>query len=692
MSLCVREIKHASMSIPAWTAMLAQEVPHCIPVKSIFLSSKNRYIFLTIPADKRLNMTAVSKFTGISRPPFRILRSEKYEDVLGLSLPNISIFTALKSKEEIKVPFQFLFDASLHSMASFPTIACLNSDGTGSVLLRMETILEKLGETDKETTKKLFFSAVEEMDNQVSTGVGNAVEDMSKLHVSLKGGSYSKLGINVEKDKCFVDWYVEIIKKAELIEYYDVSGCYILRPWGYSIWENIQCWFDRKIKALGVQNCYFPILITKAALQREENHLEGFAPEVAWITKNGDCDFSDPIAIRPTSETAMYPSYAKWIRSHRDLPLKLNQWSNVLRWEFSNPTPFIRSREFLWQEGHTAWETADEAKNEALEILDLYREVYEHLLAVPVVKGKKTEKERFPGADITWSIEAFVTEAGRGCQAATSHFLGQNFAKMFEIEFENNMKERQYVWQNSWGFTTRSIGIMIMTHGDSKGLVLPPRVAQLQVVIVPCGISAKTTSEEKDSLIGFAKKINEELCCAGIRSYLDTRTNISVGWKFNHWELKGVPLRIEVGPKELQGSKTQVTLRFSGESLEISRVGIADTINTLLNDIHERMFKTAKESVSQHIQRVNTWESFIDALSKQNFPYAPHCGKASCEELIKKRSSESAKERQLDSKAPSMGAKSLCIPLEQPDEAPIRCILPGCDNIPTAFIIFGRSY
>lgn len=283
----------------------------------------------------------------------------------------------------------------------------------------------------------------------------------------------------------FSKWYQELVVASELIAYYDVSGCYILRPWAFAMWEVVQRWFDDHIKKLGVQNAYFPLFITEDVLNTEKDHVEGFAPEVAWVTRSGTTPMEKPIAIRPTSETAMYPYFAQWIRSHRDLPLRLNQWTNVVRWEFKYPTPFIRSREFLWQEGHTAFATKEEADEEVLAILELYRRVYEELLAVPVTKGRKSTKEQFAGALYTTTVEAFIPETGRGIQGATSHCLGQNFSRMFGIEFETEERTKAHAWQNSWGLTTRTLGVMVMTHADDKGLVLPPRVAPKQVVIIP---------------------------------------------------------------------------------------------------------------------------------------------------------------------------------------------------------------
>jgi len=296
------------------------------------------------------------------------------------------------------------------------------------------------------------------------------------------------LGITAKKNEDFSDWYIQTLLKAELIEYTDISGCNVFRPGCFAIWEMIQQWFDHEIKKIGVKNAYFPCFVSERSLSKESEFIKGFSPEVAWVTKAGDKDLNEKIAIRPTSETIMYPLFHKWIRSHRDLPLKLNQWCNVVRWEFKHPVPFLRGREFLWQEGHSAFATKEEADEEVLQILEIYRQVYEDLLAVPVIKGRKTEEEKFSGALYTTTVEAFIDSSGRAIQAATSHCLGQNFAKAFDIKFEGKDKdkeEKEFVWQNSWGLSTRSLGVTIMVHGDDNGLVLPPRVASIQIVVVP---------------------------------------------------------------------------------------------------------------------------------------------------------------------------------------------------------------
>jgi len=309
------------------------------------------------------------------------------------------------------------------------------------------------------------------------------------------------LGLSAKREDDFGAWYSQVVVEGDLIDYYDISGCYILKPWAYAQWEVLQRFFDQEIKDIGVENCYFPMFVSASRLEAEKDHIEDFAPEVAWVTKSGETDLECPIAVRPTSETVMYPHYAQWIRSHRDLPLRLNQWCNVVRWEFKHPTPFIRSREFLWQEGHTAFSTKEECDVEVRQILDLYRRVYEEYLAVPVVPGTKSEKEKFAGGLYTTTVEAYIPGSGRGVQGATSHCLGQNFAKMFHIEYEDQAGGRSMVWQNSWGFTTRTLGVCYMVHGDNDGLVLPPKVAPVQAIVITIP-SSKVSEEQKKKMNG----------------------------------------------------------------------------------------------------------------------------------------------------------------------------------------------
>uniref|UniRef100_F6T8P3 Bifunctional glutamate/proline--tRNA ligase n=1 Tax=Ciona intestinalis TaxID=7719 RepID=F6T8P3_CIOIN len=501
----------------------------------------------------------------------------------------------------------------------------------------------------------------------------------------------SRLGLEATKLGDLPNWYSQVITKAEMVEYYDISGCYILRPWSYGIWEKIKEFFDAEIKKLGVENSYFPIFVSQAALEREKNHIDDFAPEVAWVTKSGETELQEPIAVRPTSETVMYPAYAKWIQSHRDLPLKYNQWCNIVRWEFKHPQPFLRTREFLWQEGHTAFAEAKEAQEEVLQILDLYAQVYEDLLAIPVVCGRKTDKEKFAGGDYTTTVEAFISASGRAIQGATSHHLGQNFSKMFDISFEDpNQVKNVIAYQNSWGLTTRTIGVMVMVHGDDKGLVLPPKVANLQVVIVPCGVTASLPEEDKKVLYSKCDDYLSKLKSVGIRAKSDTRDNYSPGWKFNHWELKGVPIRLEVGPRDLKQQQCVVVLRHDGRKITIPDADVTTSIADLLVTIQAEMKAKAVKDLSENMVAVDTWEEFLKQLDQGKIIQAPFCMETPAEDWIK---TNSARDQDVVVGAPSMGAKSLCVPFKPLKElSPGQLCISGNGKPAKAYCLFGRSY
>ncbi|KAF3630733.1 Bifunctional glutamate/proline--tRNA ligase [Capsicum annuum] len=484
------------------------------------------------------------------------------------------------------------------------------------------------------------------------------------------------LGLSYKKDENFGEWYSEVVVSGEMIEYYDISGCYILRPWAMSIWEILQTFFDAEIKKMKIKNSYFPLFVSPAVLQKEKDHVEGFAPEVAWVTKSGESDLEVPIAIRPTSETVMYPYFSKWIRGHRDLPLRLNQWCNVVRWEFSNPTPFIRSREFLWQEGHTAFATKEEADEEVLDILELYRRIYEEFLAVPVSKGKKSELEKFAGGLYTTTVEAFIPNTGRGIQGATSHCLGQNFAKMFEINFENEKGEKAMVWQNSWAYTTRTIGVMIMTHGDDKGLVLPPKVATTQVVVIPVPYKDANTQGIYDACAATVKSLNE----SGIRAEADFRDNYSPGWKYSHWEMKGVPLRIEIGPKDLANNQVRAVRRDNGAKTDIPVANLVEQVKDVLDSIQQNLFETAKQKREACVQVVKTWDEFTEALNQKKLILAPWCDEEDVEKDVKMRT-----------KGEMGAAKTLCSPFDQP-ELPEGTLCFASGKPAKKWTYWGRSY
>jgi len=441
------------------------------------------------------------------------------------------------------------------------------------------------------------------------------------------------------------------------------------------------------IKNSGVRNCYFPCFVSQKSLEAEAENFEGFCPEVAWVTKSGDSELKQPIALRPTSECIMYPHFANWIRSHRDLPLRINQWCNVVRWEMKHCVPFIRSREFLWQEGHSAFATEKEAEAEVLEILEFYRSVYEDLLAVPVTKGRKTEKEKFAGASYTTTVEGFVPANGRAIQAGTSHHLGQNFSKVFKIEFEDDQKQKVFAYQNSWGLSTRTIGYMIMTHGDNKGLKVPPKIAEIQVVFVciPKGDNINT-------LLDSAKDLSKSLVNAGIRCHVDDRT-YKPGWKYNYWETRGIPFRIEIGDRDITSQSVIVCRRDNFEKIKVAWVDLVATIQNLINEMHNAMLETARSLIQAQTKTCKTFLEFIQLLNAKNRVLVPFCCGMDCEENIKKRSKDESIALQADEELELSGAaKSLCIPFEQPTLEDATKCFGECGKDATVWCYFGRSY
>jgi prolyl-tRNA synthetase len=426
----------------------------------------------------------------------------------------------------------------------------------------------------------------------------------------------------------FSQWYLDLVLKTELMDYAPVKGCMAIRPYGYAIWENMQHLLDKRIKATGHKNAYFPVFIPQSLLEKEAEHVEGFAPEVALVTHGGNEKLAEPLVIRPTSEAIICSMYAKWIQSWRDLPLLINQWCNVVRWE-KNTRPFLRTSEFLWQEGHTVHSTAEEAEDEALKMLDVYKDFVENELAVPVISGIKTEREKFAGALRTYTIEALMAD-GKALQAGTSHNLGQHFAKVFEITFLDKDKQLKYAWQTSWGVSTRLIGAMIMVHGDDRGLKLPPRVAPVQVVVVPI-----ITKKKREEVLQRCRELLGELP-AEARVELDDREGYSAGWKFNEWEMKGVPLRLEVGPRDIEAGGVSVVRRDNGEKSFIKSEDIPGQIMVLLKDIQDNLFRQALEFRENNTRGVNSYEEFQQMLDeKKGLFQAFWCGDQHCEEEIK---------------------------------------------------------
>jgi prolyl-tRNA synthetase len=434
-------------------------------------------------------------------------------------------------------------------------------------------------------------------------------------------------GITVSKQDDMAEWYAQVCLKSELADYGTVKGTIVIRPLGYSLWENIQNVFNKLIKAHGVKNAYFPLFIPERFFKLESQHAKGFSPEVAWLDKKVTGE-GDRLAIRPTSETIMYDSYSRWIRSYRDLPLLINQWCNVVRWETEATKLFLRSREFLWQEGHCVYATAEELEKDTLYYLELYRQLIEESLAISLLVERKTDKEKFAGANTTYSVEAFMPD-GKALQAGTSHNLGQNFAKAFNIKFIGKDEKEHLGWQNSWGISTRLIGALVMTHGDDKGLVLPPRIAPNKLVIVP--IFAK----DRKKIIAEAKKLEASL--KEFSPILDDRDEYTPGWKFNEWELKGVPLRVELGPRDLAAKQAIVVRRDTGEKKAVKLSQLKKEIPKILDEIQKNLFSKSKKFMLGSIVEVKDMKSLIQAIKEKKIAKANFCNKTECEEWIKEK-------------------------------------------------------
>ena len=467
---------------------------------------------------------------------------------------------------------------------------------------------------------------------------------------------------NIEED--FAKWYTDIVIKADLADYTDTKGCIAIKPYGYAIWENIQKYTDELFKKAGVQNVYMPVLIPENLLQKEKDHVEGFAPEVAWVTQGGGEELDEKLCIRPTSETMFSNLYSKWLSSWRDLPMVYNQWCNVLRWE-KETRPFLRSREFLWQEGHTIHESKKEAMERTIQMLNIYESVIQDLLAIPVIKGEKTPSEKFAGADNTYTVETMMHD-GRALQSGTSHYFGQNFTKPFEVKFQNKEGKEEYAYQTSWGISTRLIGGVIMAHGDNRGLKLPPRVAPIQVVIVPIAAHKEGVTEK-------AQEIYNELS-ESYRVKLDLRDNYSTGYKFNDWEMRGVPVRIEMGPRDLENGVCVLVRRDTLEKQEVKLEDLSHELGLLLEDIQANMFEDCKKRMKEKTTTATTMEEFEKNMNEnQGFIKAMWCGDEACEDKIRELT----------------GAKSRCIPFEQ-EHISDTCVC--CGKKADKMVIWGRQY
>jgi len=443
-----------------------------------------------------------------------------------------------------------------------------------------------------------------------------------------------EIGITVKKSDDFSEWYTQTVIKSELVDYAPVKGLIVLRPDGYSIWESLKSSLDEKFAATGHRNGFLPILIPESLLGKEKDHFAGFNPEVFWVTKSGDSEIGDRLALRPTSETLAYTLFSKWIRSWRDLPLKINFWNTALRAEIKATKPFLRTSEFLWQEGHTVHVDKDEAETEVTDILALYKKTVEEELAIPVITGKKSEKEKFVGAVYTLTMESLMPD-GKALQMGTSHFLGQNFSKPFDVKFADKENVESYAWQTSWGVSWRLIGGMIMVHGDDKGLVLPPKVAPIQVIIIPIYYS----DEDKEKIQKVSQEIEEKLKQVKIRVQVDNREQLTPGFKFNDWEMKGIPLRIEIGPKDLEKNQVTFARRHNRQKDDQEIPGLVDRVVSELEKIHNDMFADAKKILDDKTVEVNSYEEFKTELEKGRLIKAPICDNPKCEEEIKEETS-----------------------------------------------------
>jgi prolyl-tRNA synthetase len=465
-------------------------------------------------------------------------------------------------------------------------------------------------------------------------------------------------------------WYTDVIQKADLADYAPVKGCMVIKPYGFTLWEHIKEGLDRRFKATGHVNAYFPLLIPLEFIQRESKHVAGFSPELAVVTHGGGKELEEPLVVRPTSETIIGHMYAKWIQSYRDLPVLINQWANVVRWEMRT-RPFLRTTEFLWQEGHTAHATREEAVEETLRMLNVYVEFAVEDAAIPVIAGRKSESDKFAGGETSYTIEAMMGDY-RALQAGTSHFLGQNFAQAFDIQYLDENNELQYAWTTSWGVSTRMVGAVVMAHGDDQGLILPPRLAPHQVVIVPIWKS----DEEHSAVLEVVERVKATLSDQGVRLHVDDREAYSPGWKFNEWEMRGVPLRIEIGPRDVKNEQVMLARRDvwgrDGKSSAPITEGLADVVQELLATIQADLYRRAFDFREEHTYDPKDYDEFKDVVD-EGFAYSWWCGDAECEAQIKE-----------DTKATLR-----CIPLEQ-ESGQGKCI--RCGEEANERAVFGRAY
>lgn len=475
-----------------------------------------------------------------------------------------------------------------------------------------------------------------------------------------------EIGITVKKDDDFSEWFTQVVTKSELADYSAVSGCMVIRPLGMSVWNSIRAACEPQLQKMGVKHSYFPVFIPESLLKKEAEHVEGFTPECAWVTQGGHTKLGEKLAIRPTSEAIMYDSYSKWIRSWRDLPLKLMQWNNVVRWEFKHPVLLMRTREFLWVEGHTVFASKQEAEQEGKQVMKLWKDVCENHLALYGIGGVKTEKEKFAGAERTESIEYFIPN-GRMAQGPDFHFDGQRFAKAYNITFLDQNGKTKHPFQNTWAISTRMIGVLVAVHGDDKGLVLPPRLAPNKIVIVPI-----VFEDSKKEVLNFAKKLAKEL--EEFSPILDDRDGYTPGWKFNEWELKGIPVRLEVGPKDLKNNQVVLVRRDTGEKKTVKTSEAKKAIKQELEKMQKNLLEKSKKLTQANIVKASTMNELIKAVNNKKAVLAPVCNTPECEDYIKEKTE---------------GATARNIPYDSPKPSG-KCV--QCGKTAKATALFAKSY
>ncbi|MEM3405453.1 MAG: proline--tRNA ligase [Candidatus Pacearchaeota archaeon] len=473
-----------------------------------------------------------------------------------------------------------------------------------------------------------------------------------------------ELGITAKKDE-FSEWFTQLIIKADLADYSSVSGCLVYKPYSYAIWEKIKEILDKEFKKIGIKNCYFPLFIPEKLLEKEKEHVEGFSPEVAWVIKAGNTDLKEKLAIRPTSEAIMYDSYSKWIRSYRDLPLRLNQWNNVVRWEFKNPIPFLRTREFLWNEGHHVYSNEKELNEDKEKILKIYYNFMKEYMALPGIIGRKTEKEKFAGAKATYTIEVILPN-GKAIQGPDYHDDGQNFSKAYNIKYLDEDGKEKYVYQSTYAISTRMLGVMFIVHSDNKGLILPPKLAPIQIVIVPIFFE-----KSKEKVLKEAKELEKKL--KNYNVFLDSRENYKPGFKFNEWELKGVPLRIEIGPKDIEKNQVVIVKRTTNEKRIVKIKNIEKEVKKTLEEIHNELYEKALKLMNESILIAKDFEELKRIINNKKIALTTLCSSEGCEEKIKEETS----------------AKTLNIP-EDKKIGNEKCII--CNKKASYYVYIGKSY